>query len=148
MEYEYSFKVSSLDNYIKYCENNNYEKLSDTYEKVIIFRNINKTIARLTFHNKNIYLDFKEDKLSDEALMERKETPKIVVDNYDNILKILEFLDYKEDNTLERNRIVYKKDSVILELDSYIKPEIVNIVSLEGDKIIVDKVYDELKNLK
>ena len=147
MEYEYSFKVSSLDNYIKYCENNDYKKLSDTYEKVIIFRNINKTIARLTFHNKNIYLDFKEDKLSAEALIERKETPKVVIDNYDSILKILEFLGYKEDNVIERNRIEYKKDSVIFELDSYIKPETLCVVSLEGNKNITDKVYNEIKNI-
>ena len=147
MEYEYSFKVNSLDKYIKYCENNSYEKISEKYEKVIILRNINKTIARLTFDNEKIYLDFKEDKLSEEALIERKETPKIVVDNYDNILKILEFLGYKEDNLIERNRMVYKNDFIIFELDSYFKPKTVSVVSLEGSKDITDKVYNEIKNI-
>jgi len=147
MEYEYSFKVNSLDKYIEYCENNNYKKISNKYEKVIIFRNINNTIARITFDNKNIYLDFKEDKLSGDVLIERKETSKITVDNYENILKLLEFLGYKEDNTLERNRTLYKKDNVIFELDSYINPEIVYVVSIEGDKNNVDMIYTEVNNL-
>ena len=147
MEYEYSFKVSRLDKYIEYCENNSYKKISQKYEKVIIFRNINKTIARITFDNEKIYLDFKEDKLSNNVLNERKETPKIIIDNYNDVLKILNFLEYKEDNTLERNRIVYEKNNVIFEFDSYILPEKAYVVSLEGDKVIVDKIYNEIMNL-
>lgn len=134
MEYEYSFKVTSLNKYIEYCIDIDYKKISDSYEKVIVFRNVNKTIARLTIDNKNIYLDFKEDKLSSDVLIERKETPKVVIDNYDNVLNILDFLNYKEDNIIERNRIVYKKDNVVFELDSYIKPLKTYVVSIERYK--------------
>jgi len=94
-----------------------------------------------------IYLDFKEDKLSNNVLNERKETPKIIIDNYNDVLKILNFLEYKEDNTLERNRIVYKKNNVIFEFDSYILPEKAYVVSLEGDRNIVNEIYNEIKNL-
>lgn len=121
--------------------------ISQKYEKIIIFRNINKTIAWITFDNEKIYLDFKEDKLGNNVLNERKGAPKIVIDNYDNVLKILEFLECKVDDTIERNRIVYKKNNVIFELDFYIKPEKAYVVSLEGDRNIVDKIYNEIKNL-
>lgn len=71
----------------------------------------------------------------------------IIIDNYNDVLKILNFLEYKEDNTLERNRIVYEKNNVIFEFDSYILPEKSYVVSLEGDKVIVDKIYNEIMNL-
>ena len=39
MEYEYSFKVKSLDIYIDYCKNNNYEKTEENIQTRILYRN-------------------------------------------------------------------------------------------------------------
>lgn len=121
MEYEYSFEVESLDKYIEYCENNNYEKISEKKERRIIYRNENSTIARITVENeRGSFLDFKDDILNNEVLIERRETPKLYIENMETILKILDFLNYKKDITLERNRIVYRKGKVTFELDIYI----------------------------
>lgn len=147
MEYEYSFEVKSLDKYIEYCENNNYKKVSQKKEKRIIYRNENKTIARITIEDdKDALLDFKDDILSDQVLIERRETPKLYIDDMNTVLKILEFLKYNEDNVLERERIVYKKGGVTFELDTYSKPRKSYIVAIEGEKEEVDKVYKELKS--
>ena len=72
MEYEYSFEVKSLDKYTQYCENNGYKKVSQKKEKRIIYRNDNKTIARITIEDdKDVLLDFKDDILSEEVLIEK-----------------------------------------------------------------------------
>ena len=77
MEYEYSFNVSDIKEYVNYCENNNYVLKSNARQIVTIYRN-NGLIARITkdiHKNKTTYsLDFKEDKLSDEDLVVRKES--------------------------------------------------------------------------
>lgn len=149
MEYEYSFEVKSLKKYIEYCEKNNYTKISKTKETRIIYRNINKTIARITIEdNKRALLDFKDDILSGEILIKRRETPKIIIDHMDAIIKMLEFLKYKKDNTLLRERIIYKKGEVTFELDSYEEPKKTFIVAIEGYHQEVDEVYKEIINLK
>ena len=52
-EYEYSFEVKSLQPYIIYCQNNKYT-MKDRNEQVrVIYRNTNKTMARITI-NKNL----------------------------------------------------------------------------------------------
>lgn len=38
-EYEYSFKVSSIKPYIEYCENNNYEKVSEVTQNRVVYEN-------------------------------------------------------------------------------------------------------------
>ena len=145
MEYEYSFEVKSLDKYIEYCENNNYKKVSQKKEKRIIYRNENKTIARITIEDdKDALLDFKDDILNGEVLIERRETPKLYIKDMDTVLKILEFLKYNKDNVLDRERIVYKKGGVTFELDSYSEPRKSYAVAIEGEKEEVDKVYKEL----
>lgn len=48
MEYEYSFKVDSLDKYINYCKTNNYELVEETNQTRILYKNNNGTIARIT----------------------------------------------------------------------------------------------------
>ena len=55
-------------------------------------------------------------------------------------------LEYKKDIELSRIRMVYKKDNVIFEIDSYNSPEIMYVVAVEGDKEEVDKVYKEIKD--
>lgn len=145
MEYEYSFEVKSLDKYIEYCENNNYKKVSQKKEKRIIYRNENKTIARITIEDdKDALLDFKDDILNGEVLIERRETPKLYIDDMNTVLKILEFLKYNKDNVLERERIVYEKGWVTFELDCYSVPRKSYVVAIEGKKEEVDKVYKEL----
>jgi len=138
MEYEYSFEVRNLEQYIKYCISNNYTHVSNNKEKRIIFRNKNKTMARITISDdKDIFLDFKDDILNNEVLIERRETPKIKINN----------LEYKEDNTLERTRIKYKKGKVTFELDQYIQPKETCVVAIEGEKEDTDDVYKEVRSL-
>ena len=55
-------------------------------------------------------------------------------------------LGYKKDKVLSRTRIVYKKDGVKFELDSYTSPEIIFVVGIEGNKEKVDFVYKEVSS--
>ena len=62
-EYEYSFKVSSLNPYIDYCKKNNFEFVEETNQSRTIYRNSNKTIARITIKNGILnYEDIKKRK--------------------------------------------------------------------------------------
>ena len=150
-EYEYSFKVDGLDKYIEYCQTNGYEFLEETNQIRIIYRNTNKTIARLTTNIKSgavtKKLDFKDDILSDSVLIERRESLPIEVSNDEVVESILDFLNFKKDNTLKRIRTVYKKDNVTFELDTYEAPEKTFVVAIEGEKEEVDKVYEEVMNI-
>lgn len=148
MEYEYSFNVTDIKEYIKYCKKNNYNYLGKKYQEITIYRNSNGTIARITsekgkyFSNK---LDFKEDKLSNKDLTIRKESKAIKFINKENCEDILDFLNYKRENTLIRERYVYSNDNVVFEIDNYIEPKAI-VIALEGNKLFVDKVYNELEN--
>ena len=121
MEYEYSFKVDKLDLYIDYCEKNNYKKIEENKQTRILYRNKNKTMARVTKKEKNedikLFLDFKDDILTDEILVERRESLPLEFNDEEAVESILEFLEYKRDTILNRTRIVYKKGDVIFELD-------------------------------
>lgn len=145
MEYEYSFKVTSLSKYISYCINNNYEKLEESAEIRTLYFNKNKR-ARLTTKSNITYLDFKEDLKTSNTLKVSKETIPLKVDNIDSVNSILEFLEYKKDHTIKRKRAVYKKNNVIFELDSYTEP-IMLVVAIEGLKEEVDLVYKELSEV-
>ncbi len=148
MEYEYSFNVKNINKYINYCKENNYEFIEENDQCRTIYRNINGTMGRITIkNNTSMFLDFKEDKLSKEILIERKETPCIEFFDLDAIESILSFLEYKKDNTLERNRKVYVKNGVKFEIDSYTKPEVNYVIAIEGIKNEVDIVYEEVKSL-
>lgn len=148
MEYEYSFKVKNLDIYIDYCKNNNYEKIEENIQTRILYRNKNKTMARITKKEKNkdtkLFLDFKDDILNDEVLTERRETLPLEFNDEEAAESILNFLEYKKDTILVRTRIVYKKDNVIFELDNYKSPEKMYVVAIEGKKEDVDQVYNEI----
>lgn len=149
MEYEYSFNVTDIVEYLKYCEENNYKLLSKTKQVRTIYRNNNGTMARITVEqgdkttNK---LDFKEDKLTNNVLSIRKESKSIEFDNVEDCEDILNFLNYHKDNTLIRERYTYQKDKVLFEIDIYIEPKAL-VVSLEGDKFEVDKAYKSLEVL-
>lgn len=147
-EYEYSFKVSSLNPYIDYCKKNNFEFVEETNQSRTIYRNSNKTIARITIKNGILKsLDFKDDIISDDVLIERRESKDIKFDDLEAVESILDFLNYKKDNTLIRTRLVYKKGNVKFELDNYELPESSFVVAIEGKKEEVDNVYEEVKCL-
>ena len=148
-EYEYSFKVNSIERYIDYCNNNGYELIDKVKQTRTLYRNSNKTMARITINeyenNTKMFLDFKEDNLTDDILKIRKESLPLEFSNMESINSILDFLEYKKDITLIRSRIIYEKDNVKFEIDEYESPEVYNVVAIEGKKEEVDKVYNELE---
>lgn len=148
MEYEYSFKVNNLNPYIEYCKENEYEFVEETNQSRTIYRNKNKTMARITIKVKNgvtkKLLDFKDDIMTDEVLIERRESQSIEFTDEKAVESILNFLEYKKDNTLIRKRYVYKKENVKFELDDYDAPEKAFVVAIEGEKSEVDKVYQDI----
>lgn len=148
MEYEYSFKVKDLKPYIDYCKENNYEFIEETKQSRTIYRNENKTMARITIKEKNNnikkLLDFKDDILTDDVLIERRESKQVEFNDDEPIESILNFLNYKKDNTLIRTRYVYEKENVKFELDDYESPEKTFVIAIEGNKNEVDKVYEDI----
>ena len=149
LEYEYSFKVSNLDKYIDYCKNKNYNLIEKIKQNRTLYRNNNKTMARITIKENNKIkekiLDFKEDNLTEDILKIRKESLPLKFENIEEAESILEFLEYKKDITLIRTRIVYEKNNVKFELDEYESPNKYCVVAIEGNKEEVDKVYQEIK---
>ena len=145
IEYEYSNEVNNLSKYINYCNSNGYILDKKEVQTRTIYRNENKTIARITINdNGEKVLDFKEDKLSSSELTVRKESLPIRFEDDEAVYSILEFLNYKKDNTMKRIRYTYRKEKIIFELDEYEEPDKRYIVSLEGDKEIVDKIWKEI----
>lgn len=145
MEYEYSYKVEDLKEYLEYIESN--YTFEDKYkEKRVIYRN-RDTIARITYKKDIMTLDFKENKISNDDLIIRKESKSIKFDNLDNCEDILSFLGYKKDNSMLRYRSIYKGKNIKFEIDEYIEPEKAYVVSFEGDKDICDKVNEYFKPL-
>ena len=115
-EYEYSFNVKNLTPFIDYCKANGFDFIEETNQSRTIYRNPNKTMARIAIKEKNNVskklLDFKDDKMSDEVLIERRESLPIEFTNEETVESILDFLQYKKDNTLIRKRYVYEKGNV------------------------------------
>ena len=147
-EYEYSFNVTNIEEYINYCKKNNYKHLSTTKQTRTIYRNTNGTIARITIEKgkrTEKILDFKEDKLSNKDLIIRKESKPIKFNNICNCEDVLHFLNYKKDNILIRERYVYTNEKVKFEIDNYIEPKAM-VVALEGEKTAVDDVFKELED--
>ncbi len=148
VEYEYSKEVEDLNKFITYCESNGFV-LENKYKQTrTIYRNENKTMARITINESdgNIIkeLDFKEDKLSSDELIVRKESMSIEFTDDEAVNSILDFLNYNKDNTLIRTRYTDKKDNVKFEFDEYIEPSKKNIIALEGEKEIVDNIWKEI----
>lgn len=151
LENEYSFQVKNLKPYINYCLDNNYELVENSDQTRAIYRNDNKTIARVTTKEINgittKYLDFKDDNLSNDILITRRETLPIEITDEKAVNSILEFLKYKKDNTLIRKRLVYLKDKVKFELDEYSKPTKYYVVALEGSLDKIKPIYKEINEL-
>lgn len=151
-EYEYSFKVTSLEPFFEYCQKNEFIFKDKFQQTRTIYRNENKTMARITINenSKGIIkeLDFKEDNwVADAVVKELRESLPLEYKSDEGVFSILEFLKYKKDNTMVRNRYVYEKQDVKFELDEYKQPKQSLIVAIEGVKDIVDKIYNEVKDL-
>lgn len=151
-EYEYSFKVKDVNPYIEYCKNNDFEETFKNDQIRDWYQNDSSISARVTINKINgedeIIVDFKEEDKSDEILKETRESlPLKVENNIDAINSILNILGYKIDVHVARIRRVYKKGNVKFEIDEYTKPEIMNVVAIEGEKEIVDDIYESIKNL-
>ena len=152
-EYEYSFKVESVEPYIEYCTNKGYTKVKESIQNRIVYQSLNNEhlIARITStvvndENEEI-LDFKnfsekhkELQVSDESI-----PLKINDDNRAIIMSMLEVLDFEESADNTRKRIVYQNEDVIFEIDEYITPKM-NIIAIEGNKEKVDLVYDDVSS--
>ena len=147
-EYEYNFMVKSLEPYIKYCKENNYEeKILEQKRIVYESKYDDNLLARITTNNKTqTILDFKNVKENDKLLKISQESLPINVneDNHKHILSILETLNFKKVSTITRKRYIYKKNNVIFEIDDYIRPQM-KVVAIEGNKEDVDNVYEEVK---
>lgn len=148
-EYEYSFKVKSLDEFINYCTINKYRKIEDYKQVRTLYKNGSKVMARVT---KNIYedktleiLNFKENNLDDDVLTISHETADLIItkENRKFVNSLIEILNLDKIKVLKRNRVVYKKGKVKFEIDEYISPKM-KVVAIEGFKKDVDRVYSEL----
>lgn len=151
-EYEYSFKVRTIEPFIEYCVNNNYELKKEYVQTRTLYKNGGKVMARIT---KNVYeseeieiLNFKDDNLNDNVLKVSRESKDLRIndENRDFVTSLLEILELNEAKKLIRKRFVFKKNNVIFELDKYTTP-VMNVVALEGLQDEVDNVYNELKSI-
>lgn len=146
MEYEYSYTVDDLSKVLDYLDKN-YKFIEKYKEQRFIYRNSNHTMARITYKNNEMFLDFKEDKLSDKELIERKESKSIKIDDLESTEDILSFLDYKKDNSMIRYRSIYEGNNIKFEIDEYLEPKKAYVISFEGNKDICDKVNENIKEL-
>ena len=146
MEYEYSYTVDDLSKVLDYLDKN-YKFIEKYKEQRVIYRNSNHTMARITYKNNEMFLDFKEDKLSDKELIERKESKSIKIDDLESAENILSFLDYKTDNSMIRYRSIYEGNNIKFEIDEYLEPKKAYVISFEGNKDICDEVNEIIKEL-
>ena len=83
-EYEYNFMVKSLEPYIKYCKENNYEeKILEQKRIVYESKYDDNLLARITTNNKTqTILDFKNVKENDKLLKISQESLPINVNEH------------------------------------------------------------------
>lgn len=154
-EYEYSFKVKSIEPYINYCKNNNYNLIDIIKENRRVYENKhnNKLIARITSRIKNnkkdMKLDFKNvSSNNDDLKISLESIPiKITKRNKKQIDSILKVLDFYEVTNNIRTRYIYKLNDVKFEIDDYEIPQM-KIVAIEGLKDEVDKIYKKIIKIK
>lgn len=149
-EYEYSFKVKDIKEFIQYCVLNEYEKKEEYLQTRILYKNGGPVMARITENIYNDYvqkvLNFKDDNLNDNILKVSRETKDLVIndDNQEFVDSLIEILDLANKKVLKRKRYVFEKNSVKFEIDEYIDP-VMNVVAIEGLQEEVDAVYNELE---
>ncbi len=151
-EYEYSFKVKDIKEFIQYCVLNEYEKKEEYLQTRILYKNGGPVMARITENIYNDYvqkvLNFKDDNLNDNILKVSRETKDLVIndDNQEFVDSLIEILDLTHKKVLKRKRYVFEKNSVKFEIDEYIEP-VMNVVAIEGLQEEVDVVYNELEEI-
>ncbi len=151
-EYEYSFKVKDIKEFVQYCILNNYEKKEEYLQTRILYKNGGPIMARVT---ENIYndrsikiLNFKDDNLNSKDLNISRESKDLIVndENKEFVESLIEILNLTNKKILKRKRYVYEKNNVKFEIDEYIEP-VMNVVAIEGLKEEVDIVYKELEEI-
>ncbi len=146
-EYEYNFKVQSIEPFINFCKQNGYKEKQISTQNRVVYENKNKKtmLARITTDIKNnkktTVLDFKNVdnkninfKISNESL-----PIKVTSKNKKAIMSILQTLEFEEVANNFRTRYVYEKNNVEFEIDDYTKPQM-KIVAIEGERNEVEKV--------
>ena len=151
-EYEYSFKVKDIKEFVKYCDLNKYEKKEEYLQTRILYKNGGPIMARVT---ENIYndrsekvLNFKDDNLNDKDLKISRESKDLIIndENQEFVESLIEMLNLTKKKILKRKRYIYEKNNVKFEIDEYIEP-VMNVVAIEGLKEEVDAVYKELEEI-
>lgn len=153
-EYEYSYKVTSIKEFIKYCESNNFIKISETTQTRTLYKNDTYIMARITIEEDNLkhtrteYLDFKENNETNQELKIRKETDILNLNNENKAFAktLIKFLNLKVDKELIRTRYTYQKENVKFEIDDYTNPKM-KVLAIEGNSEEVNKVNQELMPL-
>ena len=150
-EYEYSYKVTSIKEFIQYRESNNFIKISETTQTRTLYKNDTYIMARITIEEDNLkhtrteYLDFKENNETNQELKIRKETDILNLNNENKefVKTLIEFLNLKVDKELIRTRYTYQKENVKFEIDDYTNPKM-KILAIEGNSEEVNKINQEL----
>ena len=151
-EYEYSFKVKDIKDFVQYCIINEYKKKEEYLQTRILYKNGGPVMARITENIYNDYvqkvLNFKDDNLNDNTLKVSRETKDLVIndDNQEFVDSLIEILDLTNKKVLKRKRYVFEKNNVKFEIDEYIEP-VMNVVAIEGLQEEVDVVYNELEEI-
>ena len=147
-EYEYSFKVKTIKNFLDYCVNNNYKKQEEYFQTRTLYKNGGTVMARITENKYEKILNFKDDKLNDKILKTSRESKNLIItkDNEDFVMSLIEILNLNTKKVLKRKRYVYEKENVKFEIDEYIEP-LMNVIAIEGKKEEVDRVYKNLENI-
>ena len=151
-EYEYSYKVTSIKEFIQYCESNNFIKISETTQKRTLYKNDTYIMARITIEEDNLkhtitkYLDFKENNETNQELKIRKETDILNLNNENKefVKTLIEFLNLKVDKELLRTRYTYQ--NVKFEIDDYTNPKM-KVLAIEGNSEEVNKINQELMSI-
>ena len=151
-EYEYSLKVKSVSEFIKYCNDNNYVKEDEYLQTRTLYKNGGPVMARITENEVDgkveKILNFKDDNLNDNTLKISRESKDLIVtsENEEFVESLLQILDLNNKKVLKRKRYVFVKEYVKFEIDEYLEP-IMNVIAIEGIKEEVDKVYESLSEL-
>ena len=151
-EYEYSFKVKDIKEFIEYCNSNQYEKKEEYLQIRTLYKNGGPVMARITENiynnNKEKILNFKDDNLNGQTLKISRESKDLIIndDNQEFVNSLIEILDLNNKKVLKRKRYVFEKNNVRFEIDEYTEP-VMNVVAIEGLKKEVDIVYNELEDV-
>lgn len=150
VEYEHSFQVNDWEKAIKFCKKNGYALIEDFKQTRKVFSNASSKInARLTINEKNgkttKFLDFKQNTLNIKKYRGKKESLELPYTDDAAVESILEILKYKLTSVVKRFRKTFEKDDLKFEIDHYFEPYDKFVVAIEGEKEVVEKMFDKLK---